>query len=285
MSPYHKGHKCLAANGRIYISKDVVFCETVFPYHTLFPNNNSHPVSPSYFPLYSNISILETPSPILVFDPVPSTPVSTSSVATGAISSPNPSSSSNSPDPESNCPSPLPRLESPSPELADRVLPSPNIIHTRSKSGIFKPKVYLTHIEPSTVKQAMSQPHWFDAMQAEFNALQANNTWTLTSLPPNRQAIGCKWVFRVKENPDGSINKYKARLVAKGFHQQLGFDFQETFSPVVKPTTIKVLLTLALTHKWDIQQIDVNVFFNGDLSEDIYMVQPPGFIAADKDLV
>ena len=85
-------------------------------------------------------------------------------------------------------------------------------------------------------------------------------------LPPNRKAIGCKWVFRVKENSDGTLNKFKARLVAKGFHQVQGFDFTKTFSPVIKPITIRLILTLALSYKWPIQQLDVNnAFLNGIL--------------------
>lgn len=80
-----------------------------------------------------------------------------------------------------------------------------------------------------------------------------NDTWDLTNLPPHQKKIGCTWVFMVKENPDGSVNKYKVGLVAKGFHQHHGFDFHETFSPVVKSTTIQVILTLAFTHKWETQ--------------------------------
>lgn len=157
---------------------------------------------------------------------------------------------------------------------------------TRAKTGNLKPKVFLTHTEPATVKQALSHPQWLEAMKSEFEALMKNNTWSLVPLPANRQAIGCRWVFRIKENPDGSINKYKARLVAKGYHQQLGFDFNETFSPVVKPVTIRVILTLALTYGWTLQQIDVNnAFLNGLLDEEIYMSQPPGFLSSDKSLV
>lgn len=85
-------------------------------------------------------------------------------------------------------------------------------------------------------------------MQEEYNALMRNGTWTLVELPQGRKAIGSKWVFRLKENPDRSINKSKARLVAKGFNQQEGLDFNETFSPVVKPVTIRLILTLALTY-------------------------------------
>jgi histone deacetylase 1/2 len=108
---------------------------------------------------------------------------------------------------------------------------------TRAKNGIVQPRLHptllLTHIEPTTYKQAMKSDKRLQAMHAEYDALRKNNTWSLVNLPENRHAIGCKWVFRVKQNPDGSINKYKARLVAKGFHQQLGFDYNETFSPVV----------------------------------------------------
>ena len=113
-----------------------------------------------------------------------------------------------------------------------------------------------------------------------------NQTWTLVKTPDSRKPIGCKWVFRTKENPDGSVNRYKARLVAKGFHQRAGSDFQETFSPVIKPVTVRTVLTIAVTNKWIIQQIDVNnAFLNGTLEEEVFMQQPPGFAASDKSLV
>jgi histone deacetylase 1/2 len=108
----------------------------------------------------------------------------------------------------------------------------------------------------------------------------------LVPLPTNRKAIGCKWVFCVKENADGTVNKYKARLVAKGFHQVHGFDFNETFSPVIKPVTIRIILTLALTYNWPLQQLDINnAFLNGILEEEVYMMQPPGFTAPNSSLV
>lgn len=100
-----------------------------------------------------------------------------------------------------------------------------------------------------------------------------------------KKPIGCKWVFQVNENLDGSINRYKARLVAKGFHQQAGSDFTETFY-LVKPVTVRTVLTLAVTNRWSIQQIDVNnAFLNGLLEEEVYMIQPPGFEATDRSLV
>ncbi|MCH92850.1 retrovirus-related Pol polyprotein from transposon TNT 1-94, partial [Trifolium medium] len=126
-------------------------------------------------------------------------------------------------------------------------------MQTRAKSGIVLPRqnptLLLTSTEPKTVKQALQDPNWYNAMKEEFDALQRNQTWSLVSLPPDRKSIGCKWDFRTKENPDGSINKLKARLVAKRFHQLQGFDFNETFSPVIKPVTIRLILSLAISHK------------------------------------
>uniref|UniRef100_A0A803PSJ3 Reverse transcriptase Ty1/copia-type domain-containing protein n=1 Tax=Cannabis sativa TaxID=3483 RepID=A0A803PSJ3_CANSA len=113
----------------------------------------------------------------------------------------------------------------------------------------------------------------------EITALKNNNTWKLVPLPEGRKAIGCKWLHKIKYKPNGSIDKHKSRLVAKGYLQQYGFDFTETFGPVVKPTTIKVVLTIALSKSWSIRQLDVNnVFLNGELSEEVYMVQPPDFV-------
>lgn len=95
----------------------------------------------------------------------------------------------------------------------------------------------------------------------EYMALQRNSTWSLVPLPPNRRPIGCKWVFKIKENADGTVHKYKARLVAEGFHRVAGFDFTETFSPVVKPTTIRIILTIAFTNEWPMRQLDINNAF------------------------
>lgn len=144
----------------------------------------------------------------------------------------------------------------------------------------------MTTTEPKTPKHALKDTNWLAAMQTEFTALQNNKTWTIVPLPPNRKAIECKWVFRVKENVDGTMDKYKARLVAKGFHQIHRKDFHETFSPVVKPDTIRIILTLALTYKWPIHQLDVNnAFLNGILHEEVYMEQPYGFTSTDPTLV
>ncbi|KAJ3676869.1 hypothetical protein LUZ60_002593 [Juncus effusus] len=116
-------------------------------------------------------------------------------------------------------------------------------------------------------------------MENEFNALLANQTWDLIPSHSSQNIVGCKWVFKIKKNADGSIERYKARLVAKGYHQEEGIDYTETFSPVVKPTTIRVVLTLALSKGWSVRQLDVNnAFLNGDLEETVFMQQPPGFV-------
>lgn len=99
------------------------------------------------------------------------------------------------------------------------------------------------------------------------------------SLPEGKKAIGCKSIFKAKENPNGAIIKYKARLVAKGFLQIAGFDFTGTFFLVVKPTTIRVVLTVAFMTGWNVRQLDINnAFLNGDVQEEVFMDQPQGFI-------
>ena len=97
-------------------------------------------------------------------------------------------------------------------------------------------------------------------------------------MDPSYKLMGCKWVFRTKYNIDGSNSKYKACLVAKGFHQTVGVDYSETYSPVVKSFTVIIILSLTVIQGWNVKQIDVNnVFLNGDLTEDVYMQQPKGF--------
>jgi hypothetical protein len=131
---------------------------------------------------------------------------------------------------------------------------------------------------PSSYRVDLADDKWRFAMEAKFHALQARNTWTLVPKPPGQNVISCKWVFRVKENSDGSIDKLKAQLVARSFTQQYGIDYMETFSPVVKPTTVRLVLSLAVFRGWDIRQIDIsNAFLHVFLDESAYMQQPPGF--------
>ncbi|KAL5845194.1 hypothetical protein ACOSQ4_011152 [Xanthoceras sorbifolium] len=134
---------------------------------------------------------------------------------------------------------------------------SSHLMVIRSKVGTFKPKVFsalcqspyakLTETEPTSVKTALAGPKWKLAMEEEYNALMRNNTWTLVPPSSNCNIVGHKWVFRIKYKPDGTVAKYKARLVAKGFHQTASVDFTETYNPVIKPSTIRVIFTLAVT--------------------------------------
>lgn len=115
-------------------------------------------------------------------------------------------------------------------------------------------------------------------MDAEYMALMENKTWHLVPPAKGRNVIDCKWVYRIKRKADGSLDRYKARLVAKGFKQRYGIDYEDTFSPVVKAATIRVVLSLAVSRGWNLRQLDVkNVFLHGDLEEEVYMRQLPGY--------
>ena len=112
----------------------------------------------------------------------------------------------------------------------------------------------------------------------------AHRTWALTNLPPGFKPIGCKWIFKRKYYPDGSIEKYKARLVAKGYSQKEGHDFFDTYSHVTMITTIRVLIALAAHYNLEIHQMDVKTaFLNGELDEEIYMDQPEGFVVPGQE--
>ena len=138
-----------------------------------------------------------------------------------------------------------------------------------------------THTEPPSYKIASKHPVCCEAMDAKFQALQRQQTWSLVRAPPHANLVGCKWVFKIKLHSDGTIAHYKARLVAKGFHQQAGLDYSETFSPVVKLATVRLVLAIAVCCNWPLKYLDVsNAFLHGHLKEEVYMQQPPGYIDA-----
>lgn len=176
---------------------------------------------------------------------------------------------------------------------ANNALPSISRMITRSQTGNLKPRQFpdfkMLHSTrhpliclhsislpptPSTYKQAAAHPQWIEAMTSEYKALISNHTWTLCPRPLNHNAVRNKWVFKIKQKPNGSVDRFKARLVAKGFDQKCGIDYHETFSSVIKPATIRILLTLAVQFNWELRQLDVsNAFLHGILDE-----EPPGFI-------
>ncbi|XP_075076631.1 uncharacterized protein LOC107793242 [Nicotiana tabacum] len=133
---------------------------------------------------------------------------------------------------------------------------------------------------PKTVREALSHPGWNDAMIEEMMALDENGTWELADLPTNKKAIGYKWVFAVKFNSDRTVACLKARLVAKGYAQTYGVDYLDTFSPVAKLASVRLFISMATTYDWPLHQLDIkNAFLHGDLQEEVYMEQPPGFVA------
>ncbi|CAM8968748.1 unnamed protein product [Rhodiola kirilowii] len=120
-------------------------------------------------------------------------------------------------------------------------------------------------------------------MEAELKALQTNNMWILTPLPQGQNVVGSKWIFRTKRRTDETIERYKARLVARGFIQEKGFNYNETFAPVVKMTTVRIVLALAASKNWPLFQLDVdNTFLHRDLDEDVYLTLPPGYFKSGK---
>ncbi|GJZ25746.1 ribonuclease H-like domain-containing protein [Tanacetum coccineum] len=138
-------------------------------------------------------------------------------------------------------------------------------------------------VEPTCLSEALSDPNWVDAMNNEIKALNRNNTWTECDLPPGRKPIGSKWIWKIKYKASGDIERYKARLVAKGFSQKEGFDYDETFSLVVKMVTIRCLVSIIVVHGWPLYQLDINnAFLYWDLVEDVYMTLPEGYKSGNK---
>ena len=133
---------------------------------------------------------------------------------------------------------------------------------------------------PKNVLEALRVPKWRKPIEEEMRALEKNQTWEVTGLPKGKKTLGCKWVFTIKYNSNGTLEQYKVWLVAKGFTQTFGIDYLENFAPMAKLNTVRVLLSMAVNLDWPLQQLDVkNAFLNGDLDleEEVYMDSPPGF--------
>ena len=130
---------------------------------------------------------------------------------------------------------------------------------------------------PNGVQEALADPRWKAAMNEEMKSLQKNETWELVDRPPRKKPVGYRWVYTVKHKEDGTIERFKARLVAKGYTQTYGIDYTDTFAPIAKINTVRVLMSLAANLNWPLQQFDVkNIFLHGELFEEVYMDLPPG---------
>ena len=141
--------------------------------------------------------------------------------------------------------------------------------------------------DPVSIEEALESKlsqHWKEAADSEYQSLMDNETWELVELPSGRKPVGCKWVFKTKRDCNGKVERYKARLVAKGYTQKHGVDYDETFSPVVRYSSIRALLAFAVQNKMLIHQMDVvTAFLNGTLEEEIYMEQPPGYVREGRE--
>jgi hypothetical protein len=284
-SPNHKGYKCYhIESGYIYVSRDVIFHEDSFPFKSATPT----PALPDSTPIYPHVlpSLPPTQS-VLPSSSSPNTiPESITQVSTSPLlaSSLSPNTSAESVVPISgSIPEPPPtRIHPMCTRSINNIVQPRQLTDGRIRYPLpraLKAETHSALIEPTCFSNAVLIPEWRTAMQVEFNALLHNKTWSLVPSQAASNLVGCKWVFKLKRKDDGSIERHKARLVAKGFHQQAGIDYGETFILVVKPTTIRTVLSLAYSAGWSLNQIDIhNAFLHGFLSEDVYMVQPPGFI-------
>ncbi|PNX66111.1 copia-type polyprotein, partial [Trifolium pratense] len=136
--------------------------------------------------------------------------------------------------------------------------------------------VYVAAEDPTSFSEAVKSKVWIEAMNQEMQSIEKNQTWELTSLPDGANVIGVKWIYKTKHNEKGEIDKHKARLVAKGYNQKHGIDYDEVFAPVARWDTIRSILAIAARESWKVFQLDVkSAFLHGELSEDIYVEQPP----------
>lgn len=213
------------------------------------PNDSSSAAPPE-------VSVLINDHAPAIVEPIESPPLSLSSPAETTTYSPETSCSSEPPPPPPKRVTQLPAY------LRD--------YHCYST-------VFSLH-EPHSYREASTNPLWQKAMDEELQALDRTHTWDLVDLPSGKSVVDCKWVYKIKTHSDGSIERYKARLVAKGFTQEYGIDYEETFAPVARLTSVRSLLAVATIRKWNLHQMDVkNAFLNGELAEEVYMKPPPGY--------
>jgi hypothetical protein len=137
--------------------------------------------------------------------------------------------------------------------------------------------------DPSSVDVSLRHRQWKQVVVEELESTEENRTWSLVDLPKGQRLIGVKWVFKLKQDENGEVVKHKARLVAKGYVQRQGIDFEEVFAPVARMESVSVILCLAAHFNWIVHHMDVKTaFLNGELLEEVYVSQPPGFIKEDQ---
>lgn len=265
--PHQKGYKLLDfSTNQFAVSRDVTFHESIFPFAHISSSSVLFPPCPT---LHSDDDMLSVPAPVPLPNIIPSSP---SPVAF-------PRRSSRVPKPPAWTKDFLCSATTTSSVSVPKYALSKYLSYSRISPAHRSFLASISHErEPNSFKEASLDPRWQKAMAAEIEALEANKTWIIVLLPPGAKPIGCRWIYKIKYNSDGSINKFKARLVAKGYTQQYGIDYQGTFSPVAKIVTVRCLLSLAAAKNWPLYQMDVtNAFLQGDLTEDIYMSIPQGF--------
>ncbi|KAJ3704083.1 hypothetical protein LUZ61_007788 [Rhynchospora tenuis] len=289
-----KGYMCLhVPTNRVYVSRHVEFDEESYPFQQNQKHNNT---SVTEATVQSSLQLLQ---PIIPLEPISTTqPTTSNNVVPSNNSPPQPVLPSIPDNTTSTATQNTPILQTSqahqhTPQITQSVSTTSTLtsskhpMTTRTRDNTIKTKKFPHHVsyiaatdtEPTCFSKAVSSPEWRQAMALEIDALARNNTWVLVPPPDNQSVIGCKWVYKLKHNSDGSINRHKARLVAKGYNQIEGVDFFETYSPVVRPATIRLLLSLAVSSGWPVKQLDVhNAFLHGELSEEVFMQQPQGFV-------
>jgi hypothetical protein len=286
--PDFRGYRCFdPTTGRVHISRHVTFDEHTFPY-TIPTPPTSYTFLDDTNPPGFTFSQPIPPPPTSQLDPHSTSPSLLTYKRRPRPQPPNPAHSATAtapPQPQNTAvPVPLQPQNQPTTapitSSASRPTPPPNIhpMTTRSKAHHTLVSATISPV-PKSYATAFADPQWLHAMQAEFSALQENDTWELVPRPHDRPVIRCMWLFRHKFKSDGSLERYKARLVVNGKSQTVGIDCEDTFSPVVKPATIRTVLSIAVSRSWPIHQLDVkNAFLHGHLNETVFMHQPPGFV-------
>jgi len=138
--------------------------------------------------------------------------------------------------------------------------------------------------EPSTYEEVVKQQVWKDTMMEEYRSILKNDVWDIVPRPEGKSVVSSKWIYKIKHAVAGGIEKYKARFMARGFSQKEGIDYDETFAPVARYTSIRTIISLAAVLGWKLHQMDVKTtFLNGQVEEEVCIEQPDGFVVQRKE--